>query len=112
MRIRANMRLLGSASRSAKLSGMVQSVGYAVAAVCPLLTGFLFDISGTWRLPLLTALLMCVVLLVSGLRAGADDVALDAAIAQVWQQRDDRYSEIRTAETAARQKIEMSYIGG
>lgn len=46
------------------------------------------------------------------LRAGADDAALDAAIAQVWQSRDDRYSEIRTAETAARQKIEMSYIGG
>ena len=46
------------------------------------------------------------------LRAGADDAALDAAIAQVWQNRDDRYSEIRTAETAARQKIEMSYIGG
>ncbi len=46
------------------------------------------------------------------LRAGADDAGLDAAIAQVWQQRDDRYSEIRTAETAALQKIEMSYIGG
>ena len=46
------------------------------------------------------------------LRAGADDAAVDAAIAQVWQNRDDRYSEIRTAETAARQKIEMSYIGG
>ena len=46
------------------------------------------------------------------LRAGADDVALDAAIAQVWQNRDDRYSEIRTAETASLQKIEMSYIGG
>ena len=29
-----------------------------------------------------------------------------------WQQRGDRYSEIRTAETAALRKIEMSYIGG
>ena len=46
------------------------------------------------------------------LRAGADDAAVDAAIAQLWQNRDDRYSEIRTAETAARKKIEMSYIGG
>ena len=36
----------------------------------------------------------------------------DAAIAQVWQGREDRYSEIRTAETAALRKIEMSYIGG
>ncbi|MCV2216593.1 GTP 3',8-cyclase MoaA [Thauera sp. Sel9] len=46
------------------------------------------------------------------LRANADDARLDAAIAQVWQQREDRYSEIRTAETAALRKIEMSYIGG
>ncbi|MDA0233599.1 MAG: GTP 3',8-cyclase MoaA, partial [Proteobacteria bacterium] len=46
------------------------------------------------------------------LRAGADDDTLDAAIAQVWHDRDDRYSEIRTAETAALRKIEMSYIGG
>lgn len=46
------------------------------------------------------------------LRGGADDDALDAAIAQVWQAREDRYSEIRTADTAALRKIEMSYIGG
>jgi cyclic pyranopterin phosphate synthase len=46
------------------------------------------------------------------LREGADNDTLDAAIAQVWQGREDRYSEIRTAETAALRKIEMSYIGG
>ncbi len=46
------------------------------------------------------------------LREGADDARIDAAIAQVWQRREDRYSEIRTAETAALRKIEMSYIGG
>lgn len=46
------------------------------------------------------------------LRSGADDRSLDAAIAGVWQARDDHYSEIRSAATAARHKIEMSYIGG
>ena len=46
------------------------------------------------------------------LREGADDARIDAAIAQVWQGREDRYSELRTAETAALRKIEMSYIGG
>ena len=46
------------------------------------------------------------------LRDGADDARIDAAISHVWQQREDRYSEIRTAETAALRKIEMSYIGG
>ena len=34
------------------------------------------------------------------LRGGAADAELGAAIAAVWRQRDDRYSEIRTAETA------------
>jgi cyclic pyranopterin phosphate synthase len=42
----------------------------------------------------------------------ADDTALRAAIAGLWRHRDDRYSEIRTAETAKNRKIEMSYIGG
>ena len=46
------------------------------------------------------------------LREDADDARIDAAIAQVWQGREDRYSELRTAETAALRKIEMSYIGG
>lgn len=46
------------------------------------------------------------------LRQGADDAQLDAAIASVWRRREDRYSEIRTAATASRPKIEMSYIGG
>lgn len=46
------------------------------------------------------------------LRAGASDSDLDRAIAAVWQHRADRYSEIRTANTAGLRKIEMSYIGG
>ena len=46
------------------------------------------------------------------LRGGASDDRLAAAVAAVWGQRADRYSEIRTAATAAAPKIEMSYIGG
>jgi cyclic pyranopterin phosphate synthase len=46
------------------------------------------------------------------LREGADDAALGAAVAAIWRQRADRYSEIRTAETARGPKVEMSYIGG
>lgn len=49
------------------------------------------------------------------LRSDVSDEMLDRAIAAVWQQRQDRYSEIRCAETTAapgRRKIEMSYIGG
>jgi cyclic pyranopterin phosphate synthase len=46
------------------------------------------------------------------LRAGASDDELRNEIAAVWQRRADRYSEIRTAETAKNKKVEMSYIGG
>ena len=46
------------------------------------------------------------------LRAGASDDELRNEIAAVWLRRADRYSEIRTAETAKNKKVEMSYIGG
>jgi GTP 3',8-cyclase len=46
------------------------------------------------------------------LRAGASDDELRNGIAAVWQRRADRYSEIRTSQTASAKKVEMSYIGG
>ncbi|PTD97959.1 GTP 3',8-cyclase MoaA [Pseudothauera lacus] len=46
------------------------------------------------------------------LRSDGGDAAIGAAIDGVWMAREDRYSEIRSAHTAARRKIEMSYIGG
>ena len=48
------------------------------------------------------------------LRRGGGDEALRREIAAIWRNRDDRYSEIRTAATAlpGAKKIEMSYIGG
>ncbi len=46
------------------------------------------------------------------LRAGASDAELGALLDRVWRARDDRYSELRTAATAALPKVEMSYIGG
>jgi len=45
-------------------------------------------------------------------RAGGGDEAIAQAIAAIWQRREDRYSEIRTAETARERKVEMSFIGG
>jgi len=45
-------------------------------------------------------------------RGGASDEALRNEIAAVWQQRADRYSEIRTSQTSPLRKVEMSYIGG
>lgn len=46
------------------------------------------------------------------LREGATDGELAAAIDGIWGRRADRYSELRSAETRARPRVEMSYIGG
>jgi cyclic pyranopterin phosphate synthase len=46
------------------------------------------------------------------IRGGGDDEALRRAVAAIWRQRADRYSEVRTANTAREAKVEMSYIGG
>jgi cyclic pyranopterin phosphate synthase len=43
---------------------------------------------------------------------GADDATLVERIRHLWGRRDDRYSELRTAETAGQRKVEMSFIGG
>jgi GTP 3',8-cyclase len=46
------------------------------------------------------------------LRSGARDEAVTEALSDVWRSRTDRYSEIRSGETADLPKVEMSYIGG
>jgi cyclic pyranopterin phosphate synthase len=46
------------------------------------------------------------------LRAGASDADLEQLLGRSWSGRGDRYSELRTAATAAHPKVEMSYIGG
>jgi cyclic pyranopterin phosphate synthase len=46
------------------------------------------------------------------LRLGASDEELAEQLRSIWTRRTDRYSELRTAETAALPKVEMSYIGG
>ncbi len=46
------------------------------------------------------------------IRAGTSDEEIAAALARIWRAREDRYSELRSAETLGIPKIEMSYIGG
>jgi GTP 3',8-cyclase len=46
------------------------------------------------------------------LRLGASDEELAEQLRAIWGRRTDRYSELRTAETASLPKVEMSYIGG
>ncbi|MBV8079293.1 MAG: GTP 3',8-cyclase MoaA [Actinobacteria bacterium] len=46
------------------------------------------------------------------LRSGATDDELRDLLTGLWRARGDRYSELRTAESASDPKVEMSYIGG
>jgi GTP 3',8-cyclase len=51
------------------------------------------------------------------MRGGCSDEQLATAMAQIWRERTDRYSELRSAKSSellvtGRKKIEMSYIGG
>ena len=50
------------------------------------------------------------------LRSGADDAQLLRAVSEIWQERADRYSELRATATpvplTGQAKVEMSHIGG
>jgi GTP 3',8-cyclase len=45
-------------------------------------------------------------------RSDVTDAQIAESIAAMWTSRDDRYSELRSEETAGLKKIEMSFIGG
>jgi CP family cyanate transporter-like MFS transporter len=60
--------------QAASLSGMAQSVGYALAAAGPVMFGGLRDVSGDWTLPLLVTAGLMAVLAVMGILAGRDRV--------------------------------------
>ena len=51
------------------------------------------------------------------LRDGASDADIASAVGLIWQQREDRYSELRgknqlPATEPGKKRVEMSYIGG
>jgi GTP 3',8-cyclase len=46
------------------------------------------------------------------LRDGSGDEAIEAAVRDIWGNRTDRYSEIRSEDTISLHKVEMSKIGG
>ena len=46
------------------------------------------------------------------MRGGASDEVLAGTVRGLWDRRSDRYSEIRSSQTANLPKVEMSFIGG
>ncbi|BCJ33322.1 MFS transporter [Actinocatenispora thailandica] len=67
---------------TAGLSGFVQSVGYLIAAVGPLLVGVLHDATHGWLVPILFLLVMLVPQLFGGLAAGRNRYIEDEARSQ------------------------------
>ena len=57
---------------TAKLSGMVQSAGYILAALGPLIFGVSMDLFGNWNFLIWFLLLMTVQFLIFGIPAGRD----------------------------------------
>ena len=61
-----------SAVRATSLSGMVQSIGYGLGAVGPLLGGWLFDRTDGWNAAFICVAVLIVTILFSGRQAGQD----------------------------------------
>lgn len=55
-----------------RLSGMAQSLGYALAMAGPILAGYLLDKTDAWQAPVLLVLVIAVLQLIVGLFAGQD----------------------------------------
>ena len=61
-----------NAQEAAELSGMAQSFGYLLAAIGPMLIGYLHDVTNGWKIPILVLVGAAVLLFVVGLGAGRD----------------------------------------
>lgn len=62
-----------SAGRATSLSGMVQSLGYGIGALGPILGGWLLDWTGGWSAALFCAAALTLVIFVSGRKAGESE---------------------------------------
>jgi MFS transporter, CP family, cyanate transporter len=59
-----------TAPRATSLSGMVQSVGYTVGALGPILCGWLFDLTGSWNAALACGGALIMIIFFSGRKVG------------------------------------------
>lgn len=79
--ISLSLAIIGLRSRNAnhasKLSGMAQAVGYILAAVGPLLIGLLYDLLGTWEGPIIAIIIVCMIMIISGMGAGRNEYVLN-----------------------------------
>ncbi|WP_040285363.1 CynX/NimT family MFS transporter [Sporosarcina koreensis] len=72
--ISLSLAFLGMRARDGRqagqLSGMAQSIGYLLAATGPIAIGLIYDMTGSWTIPLAVLTGMCLLLTASGIGAG------------------------------------------
>lgn len=61
-----------NSSQAVELSGMAQSTGYLLAAVGPILIGYLFDMTQVWTVPIFALVVISAILMILGMSAGRD----------------------------------------
>lgn len=66
--------------QAAKLSGMAQAIGYALAATGPILLGSIVDATGTWTYSLYILLFVTVLTAIVGMGAGRDRIVWNDVI--------------------------------
>ena len=59
-------------SQAAELSGMVQSIGYILAAIGPMLFGSLYDFTQMWTAPIISLVIVSALLIIFGIYSGRD----------------------------------------
>jgi len=64
--------------QAAELSGMAQSFGYLLAAVGPVLFGYLHDLTNGWTIPMFVFIIGVILLFITGLKAGKDEYIFPA----------------------------------
>lgn len=65
-----------NAQQAAELSGMAQSIGYVLAALGPLIIGWMFDLTNSWVLPLVFLMVLSLLMTIAGFGAGRNRYVL------------------------------------
>lgn len=63
--------------QAAELSGMAQALGYFLAAIGPILMGYLRDVANGWQLPLIILIIVIIAMTITGYGAGRNRTISD-----------------------------------
>ncbi|MGJ9457913.1 CynX/NimT family MFS transporter [Oceanobacillus sp. CF4.6] len=62
--------------QAAELSGMAQSIGYLLAAIGPIIIGYLYDLTNAWTVPLIMIMFVSILVFLFGMGAGRNKYVL------------------------------------